>query len=89
MYQRSSRRPLTILVGLSLALNGFLIVTCMQLKGNLDATDRKVRQMSTAKADSEDLARWASRMRGCLYEIANGGNPDNVDKNAAKACGER
>lgn len=86
MYQRSSRRPLTILVGLSLALNGFLIVTCTQLRGNLDATNRKVEQMSTVKADSEELSRWASRMRGCLDEIANG---DNGDKNGARACGER
>ena len=86
MYQRSSRRPLTILVGLSLALNGFLIVTCMQLRGNLDATNRKVEQISTAKADSEELARWANQMSGCLDEMANG---DNGGKSGVKACGDR
>jgi hypothetical protein len=63
---------LTILVGLSLALNAFLIVTCMQLRGNLDAMDRRVEQMSTVKADSEDLNKWTSRLRGCLDEIASG-----------------
>jgi len=89
MYQRSSRRPLTILVALSLALNGFLIVTCMQLRGNLDATNRKVEQNSAARADSEELIRLTNRMRGCLDEIANGDNGDNGDKTAAKACGER
>lgn len=86
MYQRSSRRPLTILVGLSLALNAFLLVACVQLRGNLAATDRKVEQISTVKADSAELARWANRMRGCLDEMANGGN---MDKNGAKSCGER
>ena len=86
MYQRSSRRPLTILVALSLALNGFLLVACMQLRGDLAATNRKVEQLSTARADSEELARWANQMRGCLDEMANG---DNGDKNAAEACGER
>jgi len=89
MYQRSSRRPLTVLVALSLALNAFLLVACMQLRGNLAATDRKVEQMSTAKADSAELERWAIRMRGCLDEIANGDVGDNEDENVAATCGER
>ena len=86
MYQRSSRRPLTILVGLSLALNAFLLVTCMQMRSNLNAMDRRVEQMSTVKANSAELDRLTSRLRGCLDEIANG---DNGDKNVPKACGER
>jgi len=86
MYQRSSRRPLTILVGLSLALNAFLLVTCMQMRSNLNAMDRRVEQMSTLKADYEDLDKWTNRMRGCLDEIANGGNGD---KNVPKVCGDR
>jgi len=86
MYQRSSRRPLTILVGLSLALNAFLLVTCMQMRSNLDAMDRRVEQMSTVKADSKDLDKWTSRLHGCLDEIANG---DNGDKDVPKACGDR
>ena len=83
MYQRSSRRPLTILVGLSLALNAFLLVTCMQMRSNLNAMDRRVEQMSTVKANSAELDRLTSRLRGCLDEIANG---DNGDKNVPKAC---
>jgi hypothetical protein len=65
---------LTILVGLSLALNAFLIVACVQLQGDLDATYRKVQQMSTAKADFEELTRWTNRMQGCLDDLANEGN---------------
>jgi len=86
MYQRSSRRPLTILVGLSLALNAFLLVTCMQMRSNLNAMDRRVEQMSTVKANSAELDRLTSRLRGCLDEIANG---DNGDKSVPKACGDR
>jgi len=86
MYQRSSRRPLTILVGLSLALNAFLLVTCMQMRSNLNAMDRRVEQMSTLKADYQDLDKWTSRLRGCLDEIANG---DNGDKSVPKACADR
>jgi hypothetical protein len=86
MYQRSSRRPLTILVGLSLALNAFLLVTCMQMRSNLNAMDRRVEQMSTVKANSAELDRLSSRLRGCLDEIANG---DNGDKSVPRACGER
>jgi len=86
MYQRSSRRPLTILVGLSLALNAFLLVTCMQMRSNLNAMDRRVEQMSTVKANSAELDRLTSRLRGCLDEIANG---DNGDKSVPKACADR
>ena len=86
MYQRSSRRPLTILVGLSLALNAFLIVACVQLRGNLDATNRRVEQVSTAKADSEELTRWTNRMQGCLEDLANG---DNGSRKVPKSCLER
>ena len=86
MYQRSSRRPLTILVALSLALNAFLIVACVQLRGNLDATNRRVEQMSTAKADSEELTKWTNRLQGCLDVLANGGNGS---ENVRKSCGER
>jgi hypothetical protein len=86
VYQRSSRRPLTILVGVSLALNLFLIVAFAQLRGNIDATNRRIERMSTVKVDSEELIRWANRMRGCLDEIANG---DNGDKTVPRSCGER
>lgn len=86
MYQRSSRRPLTILVGLSLALNAILIVTCLQFRGHLDATNRRVEHMNAIKADSEELNRWANRMRGCLDEIANQGNGA---KDVQKSCGQR
>jgi len=68
---------------LSLALNAFLLVTCMQMRSNLNAMDRRVEQMSTVKANSAELDRLTSRLRGCLDEIANG---DNGDKNVPKAC---
>jgi hypothetical protein len=64
----------------------FLIVACVQLGGNLEATNRRVERISTIKADSEELTRWANRMRGCLDEIANG---DNGDKTVPRSCGER
>jgi hypothetical protein len=86
MYQRSSRRPLTILVALSLALNAFLIVACVQLSSSLEATNRRVERMSTTIADSEELTKWANRMRGCLDELANGGNGD---KPVPRSCLER
>jgi hypothetical protein len=86
VYQRSSRRPLTILVGLSLALNLFLIVAFAQLRGNIDATNRRIERMSTVKVDSEELIRWTNRMSGCLDELANATNGSN---DLPKSCGER
>ena len=71
MYQRSSRRLLTILVGLSLGLNVILAIGYVQLQGNLDAANRQMERLEATKADSQDLTQWKNRVLGCLNVIAN------------------
>jgi len=70
MYQRSSRRPLTVLVGVSLAINLLLAVAYLQLRGQVGDTEHKVRRLVVMQADTNELIRWANRMRSCMNELA-------------------
>jgi hypothetical protein len=76
MYQRSSRRPLTILVALSLAINVLLAVAYLEQRGRVNETARKVQRLEVSKADTNDLIRWTNRVRTCMNELA----ADGVDQ---------
>jgi len=86
MYQRSSRRPLTILVSVSLALNALLSVGYLQLRGQLDDAKQRIERVDEVKLEAKDLTRWVDRMRGCLDEVANG---EGEAGSIPKACRER
>jgi hypothetical protein len=73
MYQRSSRRPLTILVALSLAINVLLAVAYLEQRGRVNETARKVQRLEVSKADTNDLIRWTNRVQTCMNELATDG----------------
>ena len=86
MYLRSSRRPLIVLVELSLAINAILAIGVLQFQGRLDTANRRIDRLHATKADSADLTRLENRMRVCLGEIADeNGGPEGTQR----SCVER
>jgi hypothetical protein len=49
----------------------------LQLRGDLDEVNRRMRRLEATKADADDLIRWRTRMRDCMDELADQG--DAVD----------
>ena len=86
MYLRSSRRPLIVLVGVSLAINAILAIGFLQLRGHLDVTNHRIERIHATKADSQVLTKWTNRIRDCLDEIA---DRDDATGDLQRSCSSR
>jgi hypothetical protein len=49
MYLRSSRRPLIVPVGVSLAIDAILAIGFLQLRGQLDVTNHRIERIDATK----------------------------------------